>query len=87
MKHFMTPLALVGAVAGNSQVTNYFPYNHDSNINGHIGTEDLMSLVSHCGSPRGLNVDAGIRDCEFQALEEMIYGVWMMLAGITKNNG
>jgi hypothetical protein len=72
MKHFMTSLALVGAVTGNSQVTNCFPYNHDSNIDGHIGTEDLMSLLSHCGSPWELNVDVGIRDCEFQALGEII---------------
>ena len=79
----MTLLALVGAVTGNSQVTTYFPYNHDSNIGGHIGTEDLMSLRSHYGSPWGLNADVVIRDCEFQALEEMIYGVWMILAGIS----
>ena len=79
----MTLLALVGAVTGNSQVTNYFPYNHDSNIDGHIGTEDLMSLRSHYGSPWGLNADVVIPDYEFQALEEMIYGVWMILAGIS----
>ena len=76
MKHFMTPLALVGAVTGNNQVTNYFPYFHDSNIDGHIGTEDLMSLLSHYGSQWGLSVDVGIRDYEFQALEEMIYEIW-----------
>jgi hypothetical protein len=75
MKHLMTLLALVIAVTAGAQ-TYYFPHNHDSNHDGFIGVDDLMSLLSEYGSVSGLMSDVEIPEYDFTDFESSIFSFW-----------
>ena len=59
-----------------SAQTFYFPYNHDSNNDGHIGISDLMSLLSEYGQVSGLMTNVEIPDYDFQDFEQMVYDIY-----------
>ena len=49
MKHLLTAIACCLAVAGSAQ-TDAYPYNPDSDGDGLIGVEDLLSMLSEFGT-------------------------------------
>tara|TARA_B100000768_G_C11274849_1_gene375391 strand:+ start:133 stop:846 length:714 start_codon:yes stop_codon:yes gene_type:complete len=75
MKHLMTLMTLVVAVTAGAQ-TYYFPHNHDSNQDGFIGVDDLMSLLSEYGQVSGLMTDIVLPENQFDDFEQFIYDFW-----------
>jgi hypothetical protein len=75
MKHLLALMALCVAFAAGAQ-TFYFPHNHDSNHDGHIGSADLISLLSEYGQPSGLISGVVLPENQFDNFEQFIYDFW-----------
>ena len=53
-----------------------FPFNPDSNNDGHIGTSDLMIFLSFFGSNWGLMENVELPEYEFPNFEQSVYDIW-----------